>query len=452
MKCYYHSDREPVGACVSCGQLICSECKVTLGGRIYCNPCADERFSRPPEGLNWFQRHLNWTWVLVYLAWIPLNASDELVPQIIGAILLLLVSGWVVKRKGRSLWWVLLTPLFSPLWLKNKRTIRKELPRQALLCNDSPYCQLTVTTNEARSGTKRMLIRKDRRLEVTIPAGVSNGSVVRLTGALQVTDDIDGDIFIRVKETKDRQTLFRNLGFWSLLLCIPGVFVYYSTLPNILFFISAGVLGTIQLKRHFSKLAVAGVTIAALSLILWVATEVHLELIPHSPAHIYRSYDIREIGGNRRPVELINNPDARDPSWEQLLAFIRADSTDTRKYIDTFYWGYVCADYARDVHNNAEEAGIRAAWVGVEFEEGGWGHALNAFMTIDRGLVFVDCTRVDTIAYVKTGEELGYIDLDLAISPEYSFYEEHKHMWPYSPMGTVKDLQIHWGPELGPDA
>jgi hypothetical protein len=44
MQCAYHPDRDPVGACVSCGRLICSECKTLLGGKIYCSQCADRIF------------------------------------------------------------------------------------------------------------------------------------------------------------------------------------------------------------------------------------------------------------------------------------------------------------------------------------------------------------------------------------------------------------------------
>ena len=44
MQCAYHPDREPVGACVSCGKLICVECKALLGGKMYCTPCADKIF------------------------------------------------------------------------------------------------------------------------------------------------------------------------------------------------------------------------------------------------------------------------------------------------------------------------------------------------------------------------------------------------------------------------
>jgi len=75
--------------------------------------------------VNWFQRHLNWTWVFAYLIWLPLNWSDSIIPWILGDILLLVVSGWVIKQKGRSLWWLLLLWVFSPLWLKNKKSYRE---------------------------------------------------------------------------------------------------------------------------------------------------------------------------------------------------------------------------------------------------------------------------------------------------------------------------------------
>lgn len=41
-KCAYHPNRDAVGSCVSCGRLVCAECKAVLGGKIYCNPCADK--------------------------------------------------------------------------------------------------------------------------------------------------------------------------------------------------------------------------------------------------------------------------------------------------------------------------------------------------------------------------------------------------------------------------
>lgn len=49
MQCAYHPDREPIGACVACGKLICMECKAVLGGKIYCSPCADKIFVKENE-------------------------------------------------------------------------------------------------------------------------------------------------------------------------------------------------------------------------------------------------------------------------------------------------------------------------------------------------------------------------------------------------------------------
>ena len=42
MNCYYHPDHEVVSSCVNCGRLICSECKVELDGKMYCNPCTEK--------------------------------------------------------------------------------------------------------------------------------------------------------------------------------------------------------------------------------------------------------------------------------------------------------------------------------------------------------------------------------------------------------------------------
>ncbi|MGA2159811.1 MAG: hypothetical protein ABSG90_11415 [Dehalococcoidia bacterium] len=49
MQCAYHPDREPVGACVECGRLICAGCKTAVKGKFYCPPCADKVFVRRSE-------------------------------------------------------------------------------------------------------------------------------------------------------------------------------------------------------------------------------------------------------------------------------------------------------------------------------------------------------------------------------------------------------------------
>lgn len=100
---------------------------------------------------------------------------------------------------------------------------------------------------------------------------------------------------------------------------------------------------------------------------------------------------------------------AKDPSYEELKAFLKADLTDSVPYdVDSF----VCSDYAEAVHNNAEKSGIKAAYVSVYFYERDKGHACNAFSTTDKGMVFVDCTAPtfydlennDAIVIMKIGE------------------------------------------------
>ncbi len=59
--------------------------------------------------------------------------------------------------------------------------------------------ELTITAEEARQGSKKILSRQGKRLEVNIPAGVTTGKTVKLSNALQLTDGSPGDILIQIK-------------------------------------------------------------------------------------------------------------------------------------------------------------------------------------------------------------------------------------------------------------
>jgi thioredoxin 1 len=61
------------------------------------------------------------------------------------------------------------------------------------------HYEIALEAEEAGTGVTRLLTRKNKRLEVVIPAGVSTGSVVKLTNALQVTDGRPGDILITIR-------------------------------------------------------------------------------------------------------------------------------------------------------------------------------------------------------------------------------------------------------------
>lgn len=80
--------------------------------------------------------------------------------------------------------------------------------------------------------------------------------------------------------------------------------------------------------------------------------------------------------------------DLRDPTYKEVLSFLKQDKTDRNEYIEDTYGVYVCSHFARDVGNNAEEAGLRAAYVSLRYMDGG--HAIVAFNTVDEGLVYFE--------------------------------------------------------------
>jgi len=97
-------------------------------------------------------------------------------------------------------------------------------------------------------------------------------------------------------------------------------------------------------------------------------------------------------------VVLTDNHSATNPTWAQLKSFLSRDRTETHRYIPH---EYDCSQFSRDIHNNAEADGIRAAVVHIDLRNESEGHALNAFLTTDYGLVYVDCTGgPDTVARI----------------------------------------------------
>ena len=157
-------------------------------------------------------------------------------------------------------------------------------------------------------------------------------------------------------------------------------------------------------------------------------------------------FDVLNAGdGKGEPVALQENAVAEDPSWEELKEFLRHDDTDEQLYMPGLF---VCADFANMLHDRAESLGIRAAYVSVDFVDGP-GHAMNAFDTIDKGRVYIDCTgpglnvavsgellgshdipvSYDKVAYIASGQEYGLISLDQVYNFEYDFYERWTQDW-----------------------
>lgn len=88
-----------------------------------------------------------------------------------------------------------------------------------------------------------------------------------------------------------------------------------------------------------------------------------------------------------------------DPTYNEVRNFIQEDETDENEYIKD---EYVCVDFASDVNNNAQEEGIRTAFVDIRFESGA--HAILAFQTVDRGLIYVE---PQNDAIITTGLQAG---------------------------------------------
>ncbi len=86
----------------------------------------------------------------------------------------------------------------------------------------------------------------------------------------------------------------------------------------------------------------------------------------------------------------------KDPTYQEMVNFISGDDTDKAEYITG---EYECTDFATRLCNNAEEKGIRCAYVSIRFP-GGSGHAIVAFNTIDKGLIYIEPQYDDLVDIV----------------------------------------------------
>ena len=182
-------------------------------------------------------------------------------------------------------------------------------------------------------------------------------------------------------------------------------------------------------------------------------------------------------------IVLINNKNATDPTYAQLVNFLQNDKTDQYPYIYTnkilsSYYGTaeshvdltriqgiidgtiqaqnpdVCGDFAERLHNDAEQAGIRCAYVSIDLSgytdpahlgiPSDSGHALDAFQTTDRGLVYVDTTGwIATVPHPNRAVST----VNLVVGQQYipvSLFPELGWQSSSISMGTVTNVEIFW--------
>lgn len=120
-------------------------------------------------------------------------------------------------------------------------------------------------------------------------------------------------------------------------------------------------------------------------------------------------------------INLVDNPNAVNPTLAQLEMFLKSDKSENHAYIEDVY---DCSQFSEHLHNDAEADGIRCFVVHIEIPnsvailnrytspEYNIKHALNAFITTDYGLIYIDDTAGhDTLARIAVGYKYLAIDI-----------------------------------------
>lgn len=101
----------------------------------------------------------------------------------------------------------------------------------------------------------------------------------------------------------------------------------------------------------------------------------------------------------------------RDPSYIEMLRFIKDDKTNKFEYIED---EFECRHFAAIINQNAFEKGYQCFYVNIRFPEGA--HAIIAFNTTDRGFVYIE-PQTDDIMTPKIGHV--YWDRTIFKAPDY---------------------------------
>lgn len=125
-----------------------------------------------------------------------------------------------------------------------------------------------------------------------------------------------------------------------------------------------------------------------------------------------KGYDIGyEIGRGTESEDVTSTRiELRNLMYGGVREFLAQDTTDSNRFVTG---EYVCADFAAQLNNNAENNGIRAAYVRIRAKH--WGHALVAFNTVDRGIVFIE-PQSDSEVKLVIGESYPWRSVS-AVSP-----------------------------------
>jgi hypothetical protein len=113
--CSFHPGKEAVGACVSCGKMVCIACRTELHEKVYCPTCANKLFILKSEiqptaasvtPAPAIQSVSGWWWLLpIFFTWL-------------GGLIAWAVNKNKDPKKARSMliWGIILAVIFAVIW------------------------------------------------------------------------------------------------------------------------------------------------------------------------------------------------------------------------------------------------------------------------------------------------------------------------------------------------
>jgi len=100
----------------------------------------------------------------------------------------------------------------------------------------------------------------------------------------------------------------------------------------------------------------------------------------------------------------------KNPTFQKMRDFILKDTTSRNQFILN---EYECRHFATDVNNNADTAGIRCAFVLLCYRNSQ--HAVVAFETTDRGMIYIEPQTDAAIQPIVGGQYQGEEIIDILV-------------------------------------
>ena len=162
------------------------------------------------------------------------------------------------------------------------------------------------------------------------------------------------------------------------------------------------------------KRAIAGTIVLAFFMVTvyGVSALASAQTADDGQAITYRVIEDRQDALGKHPV-LLENPRAHNPTYNEVMAFLKTDDTVNHKYDKP---NFTCADFAMELQNHAEGQGLNCGYASLKFCGKESGHAVDVFDTTDEGMVYVDTTSGKPIVTQDLGPGYSYYNLGVISS------------------------------------